>query len=573
MPVVADGSDGPPALMEDPDFLIVGGGTAGAVLAARLSEDPATRVLLVEAGDDTPPDAVPADIADTFPRSSLNPTYLWPGLAAARRKGEHPRPFTQARVMGGGSSVMGLWTLRGLPSDYDGWAAAGARGWSWTDVVGYFRRIEDDPAEPRFANAPATVPIRRVAQAEWPAYVLAIETAAAQRGLPSVAHINETPGDGFFPMPLAQDERGRASSARCYLTPRVRRRSNLAIVANAQVTGLGLSSGRVKCVTVESRAGVRTVSAREVILCAGAIHSPAMLLRAGIGPALELQQLGIAPVADRPGVGRNLQNHLYLHFALTIPPGLRLAAHRRGFAIAGLRLSSGMPECPVGDLLLFALGRANPQPFGTGLAMLGAALYAPFSRGEVALRSPDIRIEPRVDFNMLDDPRDLPRLLKAARHAEALLFDPALVATYDEAFLLPPLLALNQFNRPGLLGAAYAFAARVVLGSPPAIRRRLMDRALRPGRWFANRHSRLPLSDAELADAAAPMAHPVGTCAIGRPDDPVAVVDPECRVYAIANLRVVDASIMPRIPSANTNLPTLMLAERAADLIRCRRLG
>jgi choline dehydrogenase-like flavoprotein len=281
-----------------------------------------------------------------------------------------------------------------------------------------------------------------------------------------------------------------------------------------------------------------------------------------------LRQLGVTPVADRPGVGRNLQNHLYLHFALTIPPGMRLAAERRGFAIAGLRLSSGLPECPAGDLLLFALGRANPLPFGTGLAMLGAALYAPFSRGEVTLNSPDIRTAPRVDFNMLDDPRDLPRLIKAARHAEAMLFDPALVPTYDDAFLLPPLLALNQFNRPGLVGAAYAFAARMVLSAPPAIRRRLMDRALRPGRWFASRQHRLPLSDQELADAAAPMAHPVGTCAIGRPDDPMAVVDPECRVYGVANLRVVDASIMPRIPSANTNLPTLMLAERAADLIR-----
>jgi 5-(hydroxymethyl)furfural/furfural oxidase len=554
--------------MEDPDFLIVGGGTAGAVLAARLSEDAATRVVLVEAGDDTPREAVPADIADTFPRSSLNPAYLWPALAAARRRGEPPRAFTQARVMGGGSSVMGLWTLRGLPGDYDAWAAAGARGWSWSDVVDYFRRVEDDPAGPRLANEPGMVPIRRVPQAEWPAYARAIESVAGRRGFPSVAHINESPGDGFFAMPLAQDEAGRASSACCYLTPRVRRRSNLAIVANAQVTGLGLSSGRVKCVTVESRAGVQTASAREVVLCAGAIHSPAMLLRAGIGPAAELQQLGIAPVLDRPGIGRNLQNHLYLHFALTIPPGLRLAAHRRGFAIAGLRLSSGMPECPAGDLLLFALGRANPQPFGTGLAMLGAALYAPFSRGEVALRSPDIRIEPRVDFNMMDDPRDLPRLIKAARHAEALLFDPQLAATWDDAFLLPPMLALNQFNRPGLMGAAYALAARAVLAAPPAIRRRLMDMALRPGRWFANRHRRLPLSDAELANAAAPMAHPVGTCAIGRPDDPMAVVDPQCRVYGIANLRVVDASIMPRIPSANTNLPTLMLAERAADLIR-----
>src|SRR5262245_5415038 len=160
--------DGPFPLMDDIDFLIVGGGTAGAVLAARLSEDPATRVLLVEAGGDTPPGAVPADIADTFPRSSLNPAYLWPAPRATRRKGERARAFTQARVMGGGSSVMGLWTLRGLPADYDAWAAAGAIGWGWDDVVRYFRRVEDDPAEPHVANAPGMVPIGRVPRAEWP---------------------------------------------------------------------------------------------------------------------------------------------------------------------------------------------------------------------------------------------------------------------------------------------------------------------------------------------------------------------------------------------------------------------
>jgi 5-(hydroxymethyl)furfural/furfural oxidase len=560
--------------MEHPDFLIVGGGTAGAVLAARLTEDPGTRVLLVEAGDDTPPEAFPADIADTFPRSSLNPAYLWPALQARRRKGEPLRPFTQARVMGGGSSIMGLWTLRGMPGDYDAWAAAGAQGWGWSDVVGYFRRVENDPAEPCIANEPGVVPVRRVPRDEWPGYVRAMEAHAVQRGLPSVANVNETPGDGFFAMPLTQDEAGRASSARCYLTGAVRRRSNLAILTNAQVTGLAVAAGRVESVTVESPAGARTLSAREVILCAGAIHSPALLLRAGIGPAAELHRLGIAPVLDRPGVGRRLQNHLYLHFALTIPPGQRLAAQRRGFAIAGMRLSSGMPECPASDLLLFALGRASAEPWGTGLAMLGAALYAPFSRGEVTLRSPNFRAPPEVDFNTLDDARDLPRLLKAARSAEALLLDPAMAPTYGDAFLLPPLLALSQFNRPGLTGAAYSLAARAVLAAPPAIRRRLMDRALRPGRWFGNGSRRLPLSDAELANAAAPMAHPVGTCAIGRPGDPMAVVDPACRVYGVGNLRVVDASIMPRIPSANTNLPTLMIGERAADLIvASRRLG
>jgi len=554
--------------MDRTDFLIVGGGTAGAVLAARLSEDPATRVLLIEAGRDTPPDAVPADIADTFPRSSLNPGYFWPGLTAVCTTKDDVRAFPQARVMGGGSSVMGLWALRGLPADFDSWAAAGAEGWAWSDVVKYFRRLEDDFDRKPFGNEPAPVPIRRVPKNEWPPFVAALERAAVARGLGRIADINENPGDGFFPMPLSQGEWSRSSSASCYLTSAVRRRANLAIMANTHVTALNLVNGEVTGVTADSAGKIVNLNAHQVILCAGAIHSPALLLRAGIGPAPELQRLGIAPVVDRPGVGRNLQNHPYLHFALTLPPGRRIAAHLRRFAIAGMRFSSGMSGCPASDLVAYAVGRVSPRTFGPDIVMVGAALYKPFSRGAVTLTSPDWRAAPRIEFGMLQDPRDPPRLIQAARFAESLLLEPGVAASYGDAFLLPPVMALQQFNRPGALGALIALTAKAVLNGPAPLRRTILGSVLRPGRWFANRSSRSSLSDEELLGAASPMAHPVGTCAIGRPDDPTAVVDRACRVHGIGNLRVVDASIMPRIPSANTNLPATMVAERAADLIR-----
>ncbi|HET7911404.1 MAG TPA: GMC family oxidoreductase N-terminal domain-containing protein [Pseudolabrys sp.] len=554
--------------MDNPDFLIIGGGSAGAVIASRLSEDPQTRVLLVEAGRDTPPDALPADIADTFPASSLNPDYFWPGLQAVRTSGGPARPFPQARIMGGGSSVMGLWALRGVPSDFDAWIAAGAEGWSWADVLPYYRKLEDDFDRDQSQTSRGTYPIRRLPRDEWPAFVTAIEGAAKARGLPLVEDINERPGPGFFPMPLSQDMTTRASSARTYLTTAVRRRPNLKILTEAQVTALRFDGLRTCGATIAHGSSISDISAREVILCAGAIHSPAMLLRAGVGPPDELRKIGITPRLDRPGVGRNLQNHPYLHFALTLPRRSRLQNDLRRFAIAGARISSGQEEAPPADLLLFTIGRVSSRDYGTDVAMVGCALYAPYSHGAVSLASADAKALPRIDFRLLEDPRDPPRMLIAARFAESMLCSPGVAATYNDAFLLPPVMSLHQFNRPGATGDIFAFVAKTVLNAPAAVSRQVIGRVIRPGKWFANKRRRRELSDEQLLAAAAPMAHPVGTCSIGRPDNPMAVVDRWCRVYGAYSLRVADASIMPRIPSANTNLPTIMIAERISDLIR-----
>lgn len=557
--------------MDTADFLIVGGGSAGATLAARLSEDPATRVLLVEAGADTPPGATPPDIVDTFPSSALNETYLWK-LEAARFADGQRYPFPQARIMGGGSSVMGLVALRGLPSDFDSWKAAGAEGWGWSDVVKYFRKVENDLDRDQSQSGERPYTIRRIPTHEWPYFVTAIERAAVARGLPIIPDINESQSDGFFAMPVSQDAETRSTSASCYLTLAVRKRANLSIMAEAKVTTLQFDGTRVCGALVERGGQIFRIDARQIILSAGAIHSPAILLRSGIGPADDLRPLGISVVADRRGVGRNLQNHPYLHFAVTLPPRARLAPHLRRFAIAGIRHSSGLEGGTGGDLLILVFGRVSPRSFGPDLAMLGAALYAPYSRGFVTLASPDAAVPPRIDFRLLDDPRDAPRMVKAGRLVEALLLDPAAASAYNDAFLLPPTMALNQFNKPGLLGELLAAAAKVTLNLPAPLTRALVGLAIRPGRWFANRHSHSPLTDSEILGAAVPMAHPTGTCAIGRKDDPMAVVDSACRVYGVDGLRVVDASVMPRIPAANTNLPTIMVAERAADLIRSRTI-
>lgn len=549
----------------DIDVLIVGAGTAGCVLADRLSEDARRRVLLIEAGPDIPPGEEPASIRDSFPVSVAVPGYFWPGLTAEVKPGDR-RPYQQARLMGGGSNIMGMMALRGVPSDYNEWRAAGAIGWGWDDVLPYFRRLERDldfSGDLHGANGP--IPIRRHHPAAWPPFARAVADAVMRRGYPLLADGNGEFGDGLFPTPMSNLPDRRVSASMAYLDPSVRDRANLEIQCDSEVRRLLVEGRRVAGVQVARDGEVRTIRARQVVLAAGAIHSPALLLRSGIGPGADLARAGIEVKADRAGVGANLMNHPAVYIANYLRRDARQPAEQRAWSQHSLRYSSDVDGCPGQDMFLFAFNKTSWHAMGRAVGSINVAVYKSFSRGRVGLSDPRAA-RPDVAFNLLSDDRDRRRMIAGTRLALELLQDEAVLSRRCDSFL-PKGYTAQRLARPGI-GSRLAAAGIAGLFDLIAPLRRAM---LADGRVDPDHL----LNDAAALEAfvlgnAFPMGHVSGTCAMGDPAAPATVVDPQCRVIGVHGLSVADASIMPTMVSANTHIPTLMIAERAADLIAAR---
>jgi choline dehydrogenase len=469
-------------------------------------------------------------------RAIADDDFRWPQLMARRTDQQEPRLLWRGRAMGGSSVINGQIAIRGIPDDFARWAAAGCRGWGWADILPYFRKLETDMD---FGDAPyhgdrGPIPVYRAPVEAWGSVDRALRSAALGLGYGWCADHNAPEGTGASPYAINSVDGRRVTTNDGYLEP-ARGRGNLDIVGDALVAAVQMEGNRPHASGVSVRVAGGPVqmprAAREVILCAGAIHSPAILQRSGIGPSPLLAGLGIPVRADLP-VGENLLDHPMVSALLQLRPDARVDTLVHRHTNCCLRYGSRLAGAGENDMIMIAGNLAGSSATLSGVDLMSqgriaVSVYQAFSQGRVAITTADPGTDPTVDERMLSDERDLVRMRDGVRRLRAICRHDAVAAVAQRA----------EYGNSGI-----------------SVEDDLDDAAL--DAWLM----------CECSDA----QHASGTCRMGAADDPRSVVDPECRVIGCTGLRVVDASIMPGVPRANTHLTTVAIAERMADVLRGR---